>query len=112
MNQELVIEQKIIGDMIVLRPDGDIDMARSSAIRKVVTEVVRTRPAKLVIDLTAVGYMDSSGIATMIEALQSSMRNKMKFFLVGVGQKVRVAFEITKLIGMFTICDTVEDAAK
>ena len=112
MNQELVIEQKIIGDMIVLRPAGDIDMARSSAIRKAVTEAVRTRPAKLAIDLTAVGYMDSSGIATMIEALQSSMRNKMKFFLVGVGPKVRVAFEITKLIGMFTMCDTVEDAAK
>jgi anti-anti-sigma regulatory factor len=48
----------------------------------------------------------------MIEALQSSMRNKMKFVLVGVGPKVRVAFEITKLVGMFTICDTVEDAAK
>ena len=50
MNQELVIEQKIIGDMIVLRPTGDIDMARSSAIRKAVTEAVRTHPAKLVID--------------------------------------------------------------
>lgn len=112
MNQELVIEQKTIGDMTVLRPTGDIDMARSSAIRKVVTEVIRARPAKLVIDLSAVEYMDSSGIATMIEALQSSMRNKIKFALVGVGSRVKVAFEITKLLGMFQIYDTVEDAGK
>lgn len=98
--------------MIVIRPVGDIDMARSSAIRKTVTEAIRVRPAKLVMDLTSVDYMDSSGIATLIEALQNSMRNKMKFILVGVGPKVRSAFEITKLIGMFTICATVDDAAK
>jgi len=112
VNHEIVIDQQTIGDMVVLRPAGDIDMARSSTVRKAVSEVVRVRPAKLVMDLTSVEYMDSSGIATLIEGLQSSMRNKMKFVLVGVTPKVRSAFEITKLIGMFTICANIDDAAK
>ncbi len=87
-------------------------MSRASTIRKAVAEVMKVRPAKLIMDLGSVEYMDSSGIATLIEALQHAMRNKMKFVLVGVGPRVRSAFEITKLIGMFTVCATVEDATK
>lgn len=112
MNQQLVIEQSTIGDMIVLQPKGDIDMSRASAVKKSIAEVIKLRPAKLVIDLAAVEYLDSSGIATLIEALQITTRNKMKFALVAVGPKVRSAFEITKLMTMFNICATVDEAAK
>ncbi len=112
MNQELIVEQSTVGEAVVLRPAGDIDMSRASAVRNAVAEVMKVRPPKLILDLSRVEYMDSSGIATLVEALQHSMRNKMKLVLVGVTPRVRSAFEITKLVGMFTICATMDDATK
>lgn len=112
MNQELVVEQSSIGDAIVLRPSGDIDMSRASSIRKAVGEAMRAQPARLIMDLSHVAYMDSSGLATLVEALQHAMRSKVKFILVGITPRVKSAFEITKLTGLFTIATTVEEATK
>ncbi|MSR45000.1 MAG: anti-sigma factor antagonist [Phycisphaerales bacterium] len=112
MTHELLIAQTVTGDAIVLRPGGDIDMARAPSVRKAVAEVMRTRPQKLIIDLSSVSYMDSSGIATLVEALQHAMRNKMKFVLVGITPRVKSAFEISRLLGLFTSAPTLEDALR
>lgn len=112
MTQELTVAQSSVAGATVLRPGGDIDMSCAPSVRKAVAAVMRDRPARLVLDLSAVMYMDSSGIATLVEALQQSMRNKMKFVLVGVNPQVRSALEITKLLSMFTIAATLEDATK
>lgn len=110
MNPETPVAQSAVGNSTVLAPIGDIDMSRASSIRKAVTNAMRDRPAKLVIDMSQVPYVDSSGIATLVEALQLSMKNKSRLILVGISPKVRSAFEITKLVGMFTIAASVEEA--
>lgn len=89
---------------------GDIDMARAPTVRKIVLGVMRDRPAKLVIDLSSVSYIDSSGIATLIEALQLSMRNKVKLVLVGIGPRVKSAFEITRVLGLFAVSTSIDEA--
>ncbi len=111
MTHELNVDQSSIAGTTILRPSGDIDMSCAPSIRKAVANIMRERPERLIMDLSAVAYMDSSGIATLVEALQQSMRNKMKFVLVGVTPQVRSAFEITKLVSMFTIVATIEDAS-
>ncbi len=110
MNHDLVVEQSAVGSARVLTPAGDIDMARAPTVRKAVIAVLRDQPTKLVIDLTSVRYVDSSGIATLVEALQLSMRQKVKFVLVGISPRVQSAFEITKLVGLFTVCASVSEA--
>ncbi len=112
MSHESTVAQSSVAGSTILRPAGDIDMSCAPAIRKAVAGVMRERPGRLIMDLSAVSYMDSSGIATLVEALQQSMRNKMKFVLVGVTPQVRSAFEITKLVSMFTMVATIDDATK
>ncbi|MSR29666.1 MAG: anti-sigma factor antagonist [Phycisphaerales bacterium] len=110
MNQTIVVERTSVGAVAVLKPRGDIDMARAPFVRQAITLVVRDRPPKLVIDLSEVAYMDSSGIATLVEALQVSLRNKITLVLVGINPRVQSAFEITKLVGMFTVKASLAEA--
>lgn len=111
MTRELTVDLTSVAGAAVLRPGGDIDMSCAPAVRKAVANIMRDRPERLIIDLSAVAYMDSSGIATLVEALQQSMRNKIKLVLVGVTPQVHSAFEITKLVSMFTIVATLKDAS-
>ncbi len=111
MNRDLVIERLSEGTATVLRPMGDIDMARAPAMRSAVAAAVRDRPPTLILDLSQVSYVDSSGIATLVEALQVSIRNKVRLVLVGINPRVQSAFEITRLVGLFTISETVTKAA-
>ena len=111
MNKDLVVERRSEGAAVVLTHQSDIDMARAPAMRTAVAAVIRDRPPTLVLDLSKVIYVDSSGIATLVEALKVSLRNKVRLVLVGINPRVQSAFEITKLVGMFTISDSVAKAA-
>ncbi|MFT3685232.1 MAG: STAS domain-containing protein [Phycisphaerales bacterium] len=67
-------------------------------------------PTRVVIDLSAVSYMDSSGLATLVEALQSSRKNKYKLVICCLQPRVRAIFDIAKLATVFTIAPTLESA--
>lgn len=71
---ELVVDVETLPDGSLLRPKGDVDMARSPALRIKLTEALKGKPARLVVDLSDVPYMDSSGLATLIEALQTTRK--------------------------------------
>lgn len=91
------------GDTLVLEPNGDIDLSRSPLMRKRIAEAVAAKPTRLVIDLSKVPYMDSSGVATLVEALQHARRGGWKLVLCDLHPKVRSIFQIAKLESVFTI---------
>ncbi|MHC4429252.1 MAG: STAS domain-containing protein, partial [Planctomycetota bacterium] len=68
-------------------------------------------PARLVIDLSGVPYMDSSGVATLVEAMQIARRTGSKLVLAALQEKVRSIFEIARLDMVFSIVNSVDDAA-
>jgi anti-sigma B factor antagonist len=90
------------GAMIVL-PIGDIDLSGSPTLRVELRRVQESRPMRLIIDLTGVPYMDSSGVATLVEAMQMARKNNTKLVLCGLREKVRSIFEIARLDTVFTI---------
>jgi len=108
----MTVEQATEGTTVVLTPKGEIDMAHSPSLQKTIAAVQAEKPPKLVLDLAAVPYMDSSGIATLVEALQTSMRNKTKLVLCNLSPRVRSAFEISRLIQMFSIAASRDEALK
>ncbi|MBU3729539.1 MAG: STAS domain-containing protein [Phycisphaerales bacterium] len=108
----MTVEQATEGSTVVLTPKGEIDMAHSPSLQKTIASVQAEKPPKLVLDLSAVPYMDSSGIATLVEALQTSMRNKSKLVLCNLSPRVRSAFEISRLIQMFSIAESRDAALK
>ncbi len=109
--EELDIQIEEIADGVILRPTGEIDLSCASMLRKRLGEVQETKPLRLIIDLSAVPYMDSSGVATLVEAMQIARRNGSKLVLCALQSKVLAIFEIARLDMVFKIVESVEEAA-
>jgi anti-sigma B factor antagonist len=109
MKVEIATEKIGVGWMLVLK--GDVDMNTSPDVRNGLGEVFKQAGSKaLVINLSGVRYMDSSGIATLVEAMQNCMKQGMKLRLVELSPSVRDVFELARLSSIFEIFPTVNDA--
>ncbi len=95
---------------ILLRPQGEIDLGRSPALRTHLNRAAREKPTALIVNLIDVPYMDSSGVATLIEAMQTARRVGSRLILCGLQERVHSVFEIARLDMVFTIVDTPDQA--
>jgi anti-sigma B factor antagonist len=105
---EIVVERS--GNSAVLTPKGDVDMARSPVLRKAIGDAMKSSPDRLVLDLSAVSYMDSSGLATLVEALQNSRKGAVPLSLCALTPRVRSILEIARLNTVFSLFDSREQA--
>ncbi len=113
MKVEIVTEKTDVG--FVLRLKGDVDMNSSSDVRGALGEVFRQGKQglrALFIDLSQVRYMDSSGIATLVEAMQNCMKQGSRLRLVDLSPPVRDVFELARLASVFEIYASIDDARK
>jgi len=94
----------------ILKIKGDVDLYSSPQVRKQILELVNSKNANLLIDLAEVTYMDSSGVATLVEALQLAYRNKGKLRLYNLGGAIRDVFELSKLDRVFEIYENEQRA--
>jgi len=91
--------------------EGDVDLQSSPDARKVLLDCVgRKRP--VLVDLSAVGYIDSSGVASLVESLQTAKKSGNTLVLVAVSEGAMRVLQLARLDKVFTICDTVEDGLK
>lgn len=104
------VTSETIGSAAVITPHGDVDLARSPVLRNSLRQVQNAKPGRLVVDLTMVDYMDSSGVATLVEALQIARKNNTRMVLCGMKDRVRSIFEIARLDTVFSIAPS-RDAA-
>jgi anti-sigma B factor antagonist len=109
--EELDIQTQNIDDGVILRPVGEIDLSCAAMLRQRLGQIQDGQPDRLVVDLSAVPYMDSSGVATLVEAMQIARRTGSKLILAALQDKVRSIFEIARLDMVFAIVDTVDDAS-
>jgi len=90
---------------------GDIDLANSPAMRKVLlTEIKEKHTSKVFLNLSAVRYIDSSGIASLVESLKASRDNGSRLILFGLSPSVREVMELSRLQKIFEIYDSEEQA--
>jgi len=95
----------------ILDVSADIDLARSPEFRKVVLRELRElRTPRVLLNLTAVRYIDSSGVASLVEALKASRDLGSRLILFGLSSAVREVLQLSKLIRVFEIRDTEEQA--
>ncbi len=88
---------------------GDIDMVTSPSLRKTLLESLKKTP-RLVVNLSEVRYVDSSGIASLVEVLKAARKTEKRLVLVGLNEAVHEVLRLTRLIKIFDIRET-EDAA-
>ncbi|MHC4811436.1 MAG: STAS domain-containing protein [Planctomycetota bacterium] len=98
-------------DGLVLTPSGDVDLLRASSLRAALMQAIEGRPGRLVVDMHEVDYMDSSGVATLIEAMQAARESGVGFALCSLNEQVLTTLQITRLDSVFTIMDTPDDEA-
>ena len=96
--------------MTVVRPSGDVDLSGAPALRAKIAEVFSDAPEKLVIDLSEVPYMDSSGVATLVEGMQLANHAGAVLVLADMQERVKSIFEIARLDTVFKITDDLQAA--
>lgn len=110
--ESLVKEIRRLPEGTVIALVGDVDLHHAPALHAELVNVTKERPNRFVLDLADVPYIDSSGVGTFVEVFRRVSAYKGKMMLVGLNDRVRSVFEITKLDRFFTICDTETDALK
>jgi len=93
-----------------LRIVGEVDMYSSTQVRRALLELVKQKQSPVIVDLNEVSYMDSSGVATLIEGLQMCGEYGGTLLIVGLRDNVREVFELTRLDKIFKIYQNIEAA--
>jgi len=68
----------------VLPLEGEIDLHVSPRIASSLSALINTKPRQIVVDLSKVSYIDSSGLAVLIEGMQNVAAYGGKFSLAGM----------------------------
>jgi anti-sigma B factor antagonist len=106
-----MVEEKKNGVLICLM-EGEININNSPELRKAFDIIIKRNETRVLLDLSAVSYVDSSGLATLIEMFQRLKKINGKLRLCHMAAKIRSVFELTKLNKLFEIFDTQEEALK
>src|SRR5438034_11107768 len=94
----------------VVAPTGRLDVAGAPALQEVVSEVVKTGPPRIVIDMEGVSFVDSTGLGSVISALKQVRGSQGELRLAAPNQQARVVLELTTLDRVFPYYATVEEA--
>lgn len=89
--------------------EGDVDLGTSPDLRRALFGLAGEAP-RLALNLQALRYIDSSGIATLIEVLKDCQRSQRQFVLFGLSPAVKEVFHLTHVHRIFQIFDTEEEA--
>lgn len=87
----------------ILALEGDIDMHRSPEVKQTLEPLIAQKVPRILLDFSHVTYIDSSGLATMIETLQRIQSYGGKFAMFGLKEGVRHVFEIARLDQIFSL---------
>ncbi len=91
----------------VFHVNGEINISTSPELRKLFE---KEQKKKIVIDFEKVTYIDSSGLATLVEVLKRAKTQGGSLGLATMSDKVKSLFEITKLDKLFSIFQNQNDA--
>ena len=90
---------------------GDIDLANSPEMRKtLLTEMRDKKTPRVIVNLTHVRYIDSSGVASLVEGLKTSRDLGLRFILYGLSPGAREVLQLSRLLKIFEIHEDEEHA--
>lgn len=87
----------------VISIQGRINVDNSDEMRRTLNRALRQLPAKLTIDLSGVTYMDTSGLATLVEAARIARKQGTQLILSGIHGQAHYFLNITHLDQLFEI---------
>lgn len=97
------------GDATIIAPVGEIDLGGSPMLRQRLKAAFKPG-GRIVVDLARVPYMDSSGLATLVEAMQTARKSGGSLVLCALTPRVKSIIEIGRLETVFKIVATTDEA--
>lgn len=101
----LQIQKDNSADAYVVRVRGEVDLYSSPDLRQAVTEGCPRESRTVAVDLREVPYMDSSGVATLVEGLRAAKLRQASFVLLAPSEQVRKVLTLARLDTVFDIRD-------
>lgn len=111
-SSDIVKQVRHLSQAVAVDLSGDVDLHRSPALRETLAKLIDENPERLVLNLAEVGYMDSSGVATLVEALQRIQRKQGRLLLHSLNPRVQSIFEIARLESIFEIYPSEDEALR
>ncbi len=96
------IASETIDGYVLIRLSGEVDLSWSQQVRHAVLAALESHPA-VGVELSEVSYIDSSGIAALVEGFQNARARGSRFALVAVSDAVRAVLELARLDRVFLI---------
>ncbi len=91
----------------ILDISGDIDLAHSTEVRRMVLlEFRQNRTPRVLLNLREVNYIDSSGVASLVEGLKASRDVGSRLILFGLSPIAQEVLQLSRLLKIFEIYDT------
>lgn len=106
----LKVETRQLDGVTVVSCHGRIILGEESAGMRETLKRALTSSRQLVLDLSGVSYIDSSGLGTLVGVYSSARAAGADIKLAGLNQRLRDLLQITKLVTVFEVYDTVQQA--
>lgn len=98
-----------VGDWVVVRLGGEVDMSWSQQARRAVLDAL-AGASKVAVHLGQVSYIDSSGIAALVEGFQNARGRGQTFVLVAASDAVLAVLRLARLDKVFTLRESLDGA--
>lgn len=99
------------GSTTILELVGDITLYNTPDVRKAMVGLLKEKRVPcLLVNMRGVRYIDSSGVASLVEGLKISRDMQVRFALCGLTKTAREVLELTRLLRVFEVHDTEEQA--
>jgi anti-sigma B factor antagonist len=107
----LNISTRQAGNATIVDVVGDITLYNSPEVRKTLLGLLKEkRVPRVIVNLEQVKYIDSAGVASLVEGLKTARDLKSGFALYGLSRNTREVLELTKLIKVFEVYDDEQSA--
>ncbi len=106
-SNDIVRDVRTQATAVLVAVHGEIDLHNSPELRGQLLRLLDShKPKKLILNLNAVPYMDSSAIAVLVETLQKLRKVSGALYLTNLQPRVKGLLEIARLESIFVICDS------
>ncbi len=105
------VSRETQGEYVLVRLSGEVDLSWSQQVRQEVLAALEQSNA-VAVELSEVSYIDSSGIAALVEGFQNARGKSQQFVLIAVSAAVRAVLELARLDRVFLLFPDLETARR
>jgi anti-sigma B factor antagonist len=106
----LKVETRVVDGVTIVSCHGRIIFGEEAGELREALKKLLTATRQIVLNLTAVTYIDSGGLGTLVGVYSSARAGGADIKLTGLGQRLRDVLQITKLVTVFEVYDTEQQA--